>query len=84
LRGAIISLRDNFANGDQIIESLTRGAMWDMIASTGATLENTRRLLDTYARKTGTTLDQIISGARSIDTNTITEGGRAIYEKLMR
>ncbi len=41
-RGAIVSLRDDFTNGDQIIESLTRGAMWDMIVSSGATLQNTR------------------------------------------
>ncbi len=29
-RGAILSIQDRFTNGDQIIESLTRGAMWDM------------------------------------------------------
>lgn len=41
-RGAIISIRDQLTNGDQVIESLTRGAMWDMLASTGATLQNTK------------------------------------------
>jgi hypothetical protein len=58
--------------------------MWDMMSASGATLANTRGLLDTYAKQTGTTLDSLISGARSIDTSTITEGGRAIYERLMR
>jgi hypothetical protein len=83
-RGVIVSLQSKLTGGDQIIESLTRGAMWDMMVSSGTTLENTRGLLDTYARKTGTTLDTLISGARSIDPSTITESGRAIYEKLMR
>ena len=41
-RGVIISLSDNFTNGDQIIESLTRGAMWDMMVSSGTTLQNTK------------------------------------------
>jgi hypothetical protein len=41
-RGVIISLRDQFTGGDQIIESLTRGAMWDMMASSGASLQHTR------------------------------------------
>ena len=41
-RGVIISLSDNFTNGDQIIESLTRGAIWDMMVSSGTTLQNTR------------------------------------------
>ena len=83
-RWAIISLQDQLTGGDQVIESLTRGAMWDMLASSGVTLQNTKWLLDAYSRKKGTTLDTIMSGARSIDTSTITEGGRAIYERLMR
>ena len=41
-RGAIVSISDQLTNGDQIIESLTRGAMWDMLASTGTTLQNTK------------------------------------------
>ncbi|MBC7498513.1 FecR domain-containing protein [Candidatus Gracilibacteria bacterium] len=83
-RGVIISLRDQFTGGDQIIESLTRGAMWDMMSASGAPLQNSKGLLDTYAKKTGTTLDSLISGARSIDASKITEGGRAIYDRLMR
>jgi FecR protein len=83
-RWAIISLESQLPGGDHLIESLTRGAMWDMMSSSGATLQNTRWLLDTYARKTGTTLDMLISGAKNIDPSTITEGGRALYERLMR
>lgn len=41
-RGAIVALRDQLTGGDRIIESLTRGAMRDMLASTGATLQNTK------------------------------------------
>ena len=58
--------------------------MWDMMSASGITLKNTQGLLDTYAKRTGTTLDTLISGARSIEASTITEGGRAIYERLMR
>jgi FecR protein len=83
-RGAIVSIRGQLTNGDQIIESLTRGAMWDMMSASGLTLTNTRGLLDTYAKKTGTTLDSLISRIKTLDTNIVTEGGRAIYERLMR
>jgi FecR protein len=41
-RGAIVSIRGQLTNGDQIIESLTRGAMWDMMSASGATLKNTQ------------------------------------------
>ncbi len=61
-----------------------RGAMWDMISSTGATLQHTQLLLDNYTRKTGITIEEIISIARGIDPSRITEDGRALYERLMR
>ncbi|MBC7503707.1 FecR domain-containing protein [Candidatus Gracilibacteria bacterium] len=84
LRGVIISLRDNIINGDQIIESLTRGAMWDIVSSSGMTLQYTKQLLDTYAQDTGTTLDQLIGVVKKIDSGSLSEGGRAIYERLVR
>jgi FecR protein len=40
-RGAIVSLRDKFTRGDQIIESLMRGSLWDMMAHSGASLQYT-------------------------------------------
>lgn len=58
--------------------------MWDMIAHSGMTLPSTQGLLDSYAKKTGTTLDSLITGLKNIDTSNVTEGGRAIYERLMR
>jgi hypothetical protein len=83
-RGAIVSIRGQLTNGDQIIESLTRGAMWDMMSASGLTLTNTRGLLDTYAKKTGTTVEILTSGIKNLDTSKITESGRTIYERLMR
>lgn len=44
-----------------------------MATSSGASLEYTRGLLDAYAQKGNTTVDALVSGLKSIDTNVITE-----------
>lgn len=33
IRGTIVSMKDTLLNGDKIIDSLTRGAMWDMMSN---------------------------------------------------
>ena len=84
MRGTIISLKDTFTNGDQIIENLTRGAIWDVTVASGMTLANTQSLLEAYAKKTGTTLDNLNAQLKKIDTNTLSKEGRALYEKLFQ
>jgi hypothetical protein len=83
-RGAIITLRDNFTNGDQIIDSLMRGSLWDMTSSSGASLRYTRGLLDTYAQKSNTTVEALVSGLKNLDTNGITESGKKLLQQILR
>jgi FecR protein len=83
-RGAIISLRDQFTHGDQIIESLMRGSLWDMTTASGDSLHYTRGLLDAYAQKSGTTLETLVSGIKTIDTNTITESGKRLIQQMLK
>ena len=83
-RWTIISLANWFTNGDKIIESLTRWALWDMQSSSGITLQNTQILLNNYAQKTGTTVDTILSSIKKIDTNTINIESRILYDRLFQ
>lgn len=83
-RGTMVSLANGFTNGDKIIEGLTRWAMWDMQSASGMTLINTQSIINTYAQKTGTSVDMLISNLKKIDTNTITTESRAIFEKLLK
>ncbi|NRH21381.1 hypothetical protein HOO68_05030 [Candidatus Gracilibacteria bacterium] len=91
IRGTMISLKKQFTNGDQIIDSITRGALWDVQGSTGSLLKNSQILLDDYTKKTGTTLDALLSSIKKIDANsltidpkTINDGTRAIYDRFFQ
>jgi len=84
IRGSIMSLVSGFTGGDQIIDILTRGSMWDMGSATGFTLQNAQSLLDTYAKKTGTTFDAILINIKQIGSGTINSDTRALYNKLFQ
>ncbi len=58
--------------------------MWDMSSATGYTLQNAQSLLDTYAKKTGTTLDIILSNIKQIGSGAINTDTRALYNKLFQ
>ncbi len=58
--------------------------MWDIQTASGMTLQNARSLIDTYAKKTGTTLDTILDNIKKLDTNRITTESRLMYEKLFK
>jgi hypothetical protein len=58
--------------------------MWDMQSASGMTLINTQSIINTYAQKTGTSVDMLMSNLKKIDTNTITTESRAIFEKLLK
>lgn len=59
--------------------------------ASGFVLKNSQILLEDYTKKTGTTLDILLSSIKKIDTNTlsidpkiINESTRAIYEKFFQ
>jgi FecR protein len=83
-RGAIVSLRDKFTRGDQIIESLMRGSLWDITTASGASLHYTRGLLDTYAQESNTTVEALVAGLKHLDSNTITESGKRLLQQILR
>lgn len=91
MRGTIVSLKQQFTNSDQIIDTLTRWALWDIQDASGSLLKNSQLLLDDYSKKTGTTLDKLLFGIKkfdpnnlSIDPNTITAEWKAMYERLFQ
>ena len=84
IRGAIIALKDSFTNGDQIIENLARGSLWDMASSSGFTLQNTQAILNAYSEKTGINLDLLTNQFKKIDTNALSNESKIIYEKLFK
>ena len=55
-----------------------------MQSASGVTLINTQNIINTYAQKTGTSVDMVMSSLKKIDTNTITTESRAIFEKLLK
>jgi hypothetical protein len=55
-----------------------------MQSASGVTLSNTQIMINTYAQKTGTSVDALMSSLKNIDTNTITTESRAIFEKLLK
>lgn len=83
IRGTIVSMKDTLLNGDKIIDSLTRWAMWDMMSNSWVTLANTQWLLENYAKKTGTTLDILNQKLNTLDINTITNEWRALFQKIV-
>ncbi|MBX9809740.1 FecR family protein [Candidatus Gracilibacteria bacterium] len=84
IRGTIITIKDTFTNGDQIIENLARGSLWDMASASGFTLQNTQAILNTYSQKTGINLDLLTNQFKKIDTNALSNESKIIYEKLFK
>lgn len=53
-----------------------------MASASGFTLQNTQAILNTYSQKTGINLDLLTNQFKKIDTNTLSNESKIIYEKL--
>jgi hypothetical protein len=82
MRGVIIDFQKSFKNGDQLIDALTKSALWDIDSMTTTNLENAKKLLDNYAKKTGTNLENITTRFQKIDVNRINIESYNMYQKL--
>jgi hypothetical protein len=55
-----------------------------MQSASGSTLKNAQSLLNTYAQKSGTSVDTLLSNLMKLDASAITTESRVLYEKLFK